>query len=40
MLVDKVHEIISYEQSEWLGRYTDFITQKRNQAIKNSVIDF
>ena len=33
MVVDKVHEVISYKQSEWLEKYINFNTQKRNQAV-------
>ena len=30
MIVDKVHEIISFKQSKWLEKYINFNTQKRN----------
>ena len=33
MVVDRVHEIISFRQSRWLEKYINFNTQKRNQAI-------
>ena len=36
MIVDKVHDIISFRQSRWLEKNINFITQKRNQAL----IDF
>ena len=32
MIVDKVHEIISFRQSEWLEKNISFDTQKRNKA--------
>ena len=34
MIVDKVHEISSFEQSKWLKKNIIFTTQKRNQALK------
>ena len=30
MVVDKVHEIISFKRSKWLQKHIIFITQKRN----------
>ena len=32
ILVDKIHEIISFKQSKWLEKYINFKTQKRNKA--------
>ena len=32
MVVEKVHEIISFKQSRWLEKYINFNTQKRNRA--------
>ena len=32
MIVEKIHEIISFKQSRWLERYISFNTQKRNRA--------
>ena len=32
MVVDKIHNIISFKQSRWLENYISFITQKRNKA--------
>ena len=32
MIVDKMHEIISFKQSKWLEKFISFNTQKRNQA--------
>ena len=29
MIVEKVHELISFKHSKWLEKYTKFITQKR-----------
>ena len=40
MIVDKVHEIISFKQSRWLEKYINFITQKRNQAVNDFEKDF
>ena len=33
MIVDKVHNVISFKQSRWLEKYIIFNTQKRNQAV-------
>ena len=40
MIVDKVHDIISFKQSRWLEKYINFITQKRNQAVNDFEKDF
>ena len=40
MIVDKVHEIISFRQSKWLGKKINFNTQKRNQAVNDFGKDF
>ena len=32
MVVDKVHEIISFKRNKWLETYIKFNTQKRNKA--------
>ena len=40
MIVDKVHNIISFKQSRWLENYINFNTQKRNQAINDFERDF
>ena len=40
MIADKVHEIISFKQSEWLKKYINFNTQKRNQAVNDFEKDF
>ena len=40
MIVDKVHNIISFRQSRWLEKYISFNTQKRNQAVNDSEKDF
>ena len=34
MIVEKIHEIISFKQSRWLEKYISFKTQKRNRAKK------
>ena len=40
MIVDKVHNIISFRQNRWLEKYINFITQKRNQAVNDFEKDF
>ena len=40
MIVDKVHSVISFKQSGWLGKYISFNTQKRNKAINDFEKDF
>ena len=40
MIVDKVHEIISFKQSRWLEKYINISTQKRNQAVNDFEKDF
>ena len=35
MVVDEVHEIISFKQSKWLEKYINFNTQKRSQAVND-----
>ena len=40
MIIDKVHNIISFKQNKLLEKYIDFITQKRNQAINDFEKDF
>ena len=40
MIVEKVHEIISFKQSKWLESYINFITQKRNKAKNEFEKDF
>ena len=35
MIVDKVHDKISFKQSIWLQKYISFNTQKRNQAVND-----
>ena len=35
MVVDNVHEIISFKRSKWLEKYINFNTQKGNQAVKD-----
>ena len=32
MVVEKVHEVISFKQSKWLEKYISFNTKKRNKA--------
>ena len=40
MIIDKVHEIISFRQSRWLEKYIHFNTQKKNQAVNDFEKDF
>ena len=40
MVVDKIHEIISFKQSNWLEKYINFNTQKRNNAKNDFEKDF
>ena len=40
MIIDKVHNIISFRQSMWLKKYISFNTQKRNQAVNDFEKDF
>ena len=40
MVVDKIHEIISFKQSNWLEKYINFNTQKRNMAKNDFEKDF
>ena len=40
MVVDKIHEIISFRQSKWLEKYINFNTQKRNKAKNEFEKDF
>ena len=40
MVVEKVHEIISFKQSKWLESHISFNTQKRNKDKKDFEKDF
>ena len=40
MIVEKIHEIISFKQSNWLESYISFDTQKRNRAKNDFEKDF
>ena len=40
MRVDKIPEIISFKQSDWLEKYISFNTQKRNRAKNDFEKDF
>ena len=40
MVVEKIHEIISFKQSKWLEKYISFNTQKRNKAKNDFEKDF
>ena len=35
MVIDKFHEIISFKQSNWLEKYLNVNTQKRNQDVND-----
>ena len=40
MVVEKIHEVISFKQSKWLEKYKNFNTQKRNKAVNDFEKDF
>ena len=40
MIIDKIHNIISFRQSRWLEKYISFNTQKRNKAKNDFEKDF
>ena len=40
MIIENIHEIISFKQSKWLERYISFNTQKRNNAKNDFEKDF
>ena len=40
MIVEKVHNVISFKQSRWLEKYINFNTQKRNKAKNDFEKDF
>ena len=40
MVVEKIHEIISFKQSKYLEKYISFNTQKRNRAKNEFEKDF
>ena len=40
MVVEKLHEIVSFKQSKRLEKYISFFTQKRNRAKNDSEKDF
>ena len=40
MVVDKIHETISFKQSNWLEKYINFNTQKRNKTKNDFEKDF
>ena len=40
MIVEKIHEIISFKQSKCLESYISFNTQKRNKAKNDFAKDF
>ena len=40
MIVDKIHEIISFKQSKWLEKNISSNTQKRNKAKNDFEKDF
>ena len=35
MVVEKIHEVISFKQTKWLEKYINFNTQKRNKAVND-----
>ena len=40
MILNKIHNIISFKQSRWLEKYISFNTQKRNKAVNDFEKDF
>ena len=40
MIVEKVHEVISFKQSKWLEKYINFNTLKRNRTKNDFEKDF
>ena len=40
MIVEKIHEIVSFKQSRWLEKYISFNTQKRNRGKNDFEKDF
>ena len=40
MVIEKVHDVISFKQSKWLEKYINFITQKRYLAVIDFKKDF
>ena len=40
MVVEKIHEIISFTQNKWLEKFIYFITQRRNKAKNEFEKDF
>ena len=40
MIVEKIHEIVSFKQSKWLENYISFNTQKRIKAKNDFEKDF
>ena len=40
MVVEKIHETISFKQNKWLGNYRSFNTKKRNRAENDFEKDF
>ena len=40
MIVDKIHEKISFKQSNWLEKYINFNNQKRNKSKNDFERDF
>ena len=40
LIVEKIHEIISFKQSKWLEQYISFNTQKGNRAKNDFEKDF
>ena len=40
MLIDKIHNIISFKQNKWLEKYINFNTQKRSKAKNDFEKDF
>ena len=40
MIVEKIHEIISFKRSKWFAKFIEFNTQKRKRAKNDFEKDF
>ena len=40
MIIEKIHDVISFRQSKWLEKYMNFITQKRHHTVNDFEKDF
>ena len=40
IVIDKIHDIISIQQSKWLEKYLNYSTQKGSQSVYDNEKDF